>query len=130
MIRHNIDVSSTTMVHSPSWSDLQCINSGDYGKFYRWADSTLEQILQIYHYTQPLGKEAPCGDTATVQIFYKDQVFYCCESLASKDADFSTVIGTILYPEIEVVDTRDKCLGQTCKFIHFAVVSNHQYNYL
>jgi len=118
MARHGIDTSSTICVWSPSWPDFQHINTEGKVETYQWQELTTSKTLLIYHYNRSFGKKAPCGCDATVQIIDADKVYYCCESVANRNADFATITGTILHPEIELVDTRDKCLGQNCKFIH------------
>lgn len=119
MIRHGIDV-STQSVFSPSWPDLgKPIDSGNWGQYYEWVDSSNGKLLQVYHYVRPFGPKAPCGCDATGQIFYEGQVYFFCESLANSEIDFSYLTGTISNPEILPPDTRDSCLGKTCKFYHY-----------
>ena len=118
MVRYGVDTSSTHIVFVPSWKDFgDPIISGEWGSYYQWIDSENKTRLQIWHHNRPFGLKAPCGCNATVQIYDGKHFFYCCESVASKDADFSIFIGIILYPEFGPPDTQDKHLGQTCNII-------------
>lgn len=131
IVNHGIILPTNSSIDfSPSWPDLgEPVYSGEWGNFYEWTDSSSGKHFQIYHYNRPFGRKAPCGCDATVQIFYNTQDFYCCESIAKKNTDFSYFMGTILrHLEISPPDTGDKCLGQTCNFTHFVLISNYQHN--
>lgn len=121
--------SDTTVIFTPALSDFGSpVYEGDWGQHYKWQDSSTNKNIEIHHYSYPFGPKAPCGCDATVEILFENQVFYCCESVFKKNADFSNVTGTILHPEILYPYTRDKCLGKTCKSIHSLILFNQQNN--
>jgi len=121
--------SDTTIIFTPALSDFgNPICEGEWGKCYKWQDSSSNKNIEIYHYSRPFGPKAPCGCDATAQIFFNNRTFLCCEAVLNRNADFSNVTGTILHPEILYPHTGDKCLGQTCKFIHSVVNLDYQSN--
>lgn len=129
LMNYGITLSSATTVFAPGWFEFgQPVCSGDWGSCYDWTDSNTGKNFQIYHYVRPFGPKAPCGCDATVQVFYNSQTFYCCESIAKSDVDFSYFMGTFLYSNMPPIDTQDKHLGQTCKSIHSVVNLDYQNN--
>jgi len=132
LTNHNFTFPSGTTITEmeiPSWPNFgNPICEGNWGKYYKWTDSTSGKSIDIWRYNRSLQHKTACGCDTSVQIFYEGKTFYCCESIAKKDADFSVVIETILYPEKGPADTLDRHLCQTCKFIHSLILFNQQNN--
>jgi len=91
-----LKANGTRVAISISWEDLKYLSTMGSVDCYEWQSDSGKNHLNVYRmnsgYYRPL--ECECG--ATVMVQDEVGIYFCCNEVASKDADFSQFLGGIL----------------------------------